>query len=152
MESRGINYPTINDQNSKYTIPLTQRATFYSFTFTPPTVGLISTPFNISEKHYGIDIENKKETPISAIADGVVLFAGLTPDEGNVIILQHTGDIISVYKNNGKILKKTGNTVKANEHIALMGNADKNNRKSHLHFEIWYNGHPLNPTSYISIN
>lgn len=142
----------INDQNSKYTIPLTQRATFYSFTFTPPTVGLISTPFNISEKHYGIDIENKKETPISAIADGIVLFAGLTPDEGNVIILQHTGDIISVYKNNGKILKKTGNTVKANEHIALMGNADKNNRKSHLHFEIWYNGHPLNPTSYISIN
>lgn len=142
----------INDQNSKYTVPLTQRATFYSFTFYPPALGLISKQFNIAEKHYGIDIENQKNSAITAAADGVVLFAGLTPKEGSVIILQHTGDIITVYKNNEKLLKKIGDKVKANEQIAIMGNADTENKNYHLHFEIWYNGYPINPTLYMTAN
>lgn len=142
----------IHDQDSKYTIPLTKRATFNSFTFTPPAIGIITQTFNIAERHYGIDIENQNNTPIYAIADGIVLYAEQTPKNGGVIILQHSGDIISIYKNNEKLLKSVGSKVNASEQIAIMGKKSPRNEKYHLHFEIWYNGYPVNPSSYMFIN
>ena len=141
----------INDRNSKTMMPLAQRATFSSLTLSPPTIGTIIEEYNPSKNHYGIDIKNDEGTLITAIADGVVIFAGYTPFDGNVLIIQHSGDVISVYKSNRELLKNVGGKVKLGMPVATMGKSSNGKESVHLHFELWYNGYPLNPINYISI-
>ena len=142
----------ITNKDEKGVVPLTQRAIFKAFAFYPPAIGVISEEYNIYTKHNGIDISNSKGTPITAIADGVIVFAGFTAENGNTIIIHHSGDVISTYQCVDKILKKVGDKVTCKESIATMGNSGTENDIPHLHFEIWYNGFPVNPLSYITIN
>lgn len=141
----------IVDRTTKSTIPLNQRATLRSITLSPPSIGLISKTFSSMDKHYGIDIKNEKGTLITSVADGFVLFVGYTPKDGNMIIIQHAGDLISVYKSAETIVKKAGDKVSLGELIATMGNTGVESRSYHLHFELWFNGVPVNPIDYISI-
>lgn len=141
----------ITDRGAKTTIPLNQRATIRSLTLSPPTIGLISKIFSLAEKHYGIDIKNEKGTLITSIADGFVLFVGYTPKDGNVIMVQHSGDLISVYKSAETIVKKAGDKVSLGDLIATMGNTGVESKAYHLHFELWFNGVPINPIEYMSI-
>ena len=66
-----------------------------------------------------------------------------------VIQIQHNHNLISIYKHNSRLLKKPGETVKAGEAIAIVGNSGELTTGPHLHFEIWHNGTPLNPKDYI---
>lgn len=141
----------IVDRTTKSTIPLNQRATLRSITLSPPSIGLISKTFSNQDKHYGIDIKNEKGTLITSVADGFVLFVGFTPKDGNLIIIQHAGDLISVYKSAETIVKKAGDKVSLGELIATMGNTGVESRSYHLHFELWFNGVPVNPIDYLSI-
>ena len=141
----------IVDRTTKSTIPLNQRATLRSITLSPPSIGLISKTFSNQDKHYGIDIKNEKGTLITSVADGFVLFVGFTPKDGNLIIIQHAGDLISVYKSAETIVKKAGDKVSLGELIATMGNTGVETRSYHLHFELWFNGVPVNPIDYLSI-
>ncbi len=141
----------IKDRGVKTNLSLNQRATLKSITLSPPTIGLISKPFSLSERHLAIDIKNEKGTMITSIADGFVLFVGYTPKDGNMIIVQHTGDLISVYKSAETIVKKAGDKVSIGEMIATMGNTGVESRTYHLHFELWFKGAPVNPLDYISI-
>ena len=122
-----------------------------TFEFIPPLRGHISQEFDLSKKHYGIDIVVKKKTPVKAIAPGTVIFSDWTPDNGNVLIIQHDNQWISVYKHNHKLLKHQGEFVKTGEVVAISGDTGTNSTGPHLHFELWKNGRPVNPADYMDL-
>ncbi|MCL1850904.1 MAG: M23 family metallopeptidase [Bacteroidetes bacterium] len=138
----------ITDRTAKTYIPLSQHTTYPTFAFTMPALGKISKQFSIQDKHYGIDIENEKGTLITAIADGVIIGVDDSEKEGNILIIQHGGNMVSLYKNLGLLLKNRGDKVKSGDPIATMGDQSKESQRPFLHFEIWYNGMPLNPVEY----
>jgi len=138
----------IADRSVKNYIPLSQPASSPMFAFTMPALGNISEFFSIPDRHFGIDIENEKGTLITAMADGVVISIESTEKEGNILVLQHSGNMVSLYKNLDLLFKKRGDKVKSGDPIATMGNCKIESQKPYLHFEIWYNGTPINPLDY----
>ncbi len=120
-----------------------------SFILFPPANGTISSPYNAKEKHYAVDIVLAKNTPIKSTADGIVIFAEWTTKTGHVIIVEHSHGLISVYKHNASLTKEQGDLVKAGEVIAMSGNTGELSSGPHLHFELWSDGYPINPTNFI---
>jgi murein DD-endopeptidase MepM/ murein hydrolase activator NlpD len=116
----------------------------------PPVEGLISSDFNAEKKHLGIDIVARKDEPVKCAADGTVILSSWTEDTGYVIAVQHQGNVITVYKHNAALLKKSGDLVQAGEIIAFVGNTGELTTGPHLHFELWQNGLPLNPREFIA--
>ncbi len=118
----------------------------------PPVKGIISNKFGDSSGHFGVDVLGIEGTRVSSILDGTVLFAEWTVETGNVLVIQHDNQIISIYKHNSKLFKKAGDHVLAGEAIAIMGNSGEFTTGPHLHFELWYSGVPLDPENYISFD
>jgi murein DD-endopeptidase MepM/ murein hydrolase activator NlpD len=79
-----------------------------------------------------------------------VVYADWTLEKGYVIGVQHAGNFFSLYKHNSALLKKEGDLVKAGEPIAIIGQSGELTTGPHLHFELWFNGTPINPKDYIS--
>ena len=118
--------------------------------FFPPVKGIISGRFDIHLKHFGTDIVTKPKSPVSAVLDGTVIFTGWTMETGYVIEVQHSNNIVSVYKHNASLLKETGDLVRAGEPISIVGDSGELFTSGpHLHFEIWYKGSPLDPEKHI---
>ena len=123
--------------------------TVTDFVFFPPVNGPISSGFDVNEKHFAVDVVIPKNTPVKATADGRVLFASWTSDASYVIIIDHGEELISVYKHNSSLTKVQGDFVKSREVIAISGSSGELSTGPHLHFELWNNGIPLNPTTFI---
>lgn len=121
-----------------------------NFSFFTPAKGLLNNEFNPGEGHLGVDIVARENEVIKAVQDGIVIFSEWTSETGHVIIAQHPGSFISVYKHNSALLKEQGELVKAGEPIAIIGNSGELSSGPHLHFELWYKGNPVDPRSYIS--
>ncbi len=121
-----------------------------TYNFIPPVKGIIVNKFDTGRQHYAIDIALKKGTPVKSIAKGRVIFADWSPDTGNTIIIKHPNNVISIYKHNQKLLRKTGDFVNQGEVIALSGNTGKKTTGPHLHFELWINDIPVNPVDFIN--
>lgn len=119
------------------------------FFFTPLT-GIISSSYNPKIGHYGVDIVSKKNEPVKSVADGTVILSSWTQDAGYVIMVQHKSNVISVYKHNSSLLKKSGDFVNAGDVIAIIGNTGELTTGPHLHFELWYNGNPVDPEEFVS--
>ena len=117
--------------------------------FFRPTRGMVSSGFDANQKHFGIDIAASPNESVLATLDGTVILATYTADTGYVIQVQHSQNLISVYKHCGSLLKKVGDSVKAGEAIALVGNTGEKTTGPHLHFEIWNKGRALDPSKYI---
>jgi len=118
--------------------------------FFPPVDGVINDRFDITRGHFAIDMGVAPNAVVSATLDGTVVLAAWTSETGYVIQLQHRNNIISTYKHNAKLLKKTGETVTAGEAIAIVGNSGETlTTGPHLHFELWYNGYPIDPEKHI---
>ena len=117
--------------------------------FFSPVKGMVTHSFNMAEAHYGVDVAAKENEFIKAALDGTVVFAGWTANDGFVIQLQHSNNLVSVYKHNSDLAKRVGDHVKAGEPIAIIGNTGETSSGTHLHFELWYNGTPVNPQDYI---
>ena len=118
--------------------------------FYSPIEGIVTTEFNIKDEHYGIDIVSNSNEPVKSVAEGTVIFSDWTQESGNVIAIQHRGNIISVYKHNSALLKKVGNFVNSGQVIAIIGNTGEFTTGPHLHFEMWFNGNPVDPEEFIS--
>lgn len=114
-----------------------------------PVKGSITQKYNAKEKHFAVDIALPKNTPIKAVANGTVIFADWTPTNGNVIVLRHNNDILSVYKHCESLTISQGDVVKTSEVIAIAGSSGEQSTGIHLHFELWKNGYPINPTQFI---
>jgi len=121
-----------------------------SSVFFTPLKGIITTEFDLSAKHYGIDIVARQNEAVKATLDGTVIFSDWTVKTGYVISIQHKNNFISVYKHNSVLLKQEGNIVKAGEPVAIVGESGELTTGPHLHFELWYNGTPVNPKDYIT--
>ena len=117
--------------------------------FASPVAGIISAEFAPDKKHLGVDIMAPKNTPVKAIMDGYVFTSDWVLETGNTIGIQHSNNLISFYKHNSALLKKTGSFVKAGEAVAIIGNSGTLSSGPHLHFELWHNGKPVNPKEYI---
>jgi len=121
-----------------------------NFIFFAPLDGIITNFFNPLERHYGVDIVAEMNEAVKATLDGVVVFSGWTVETGYVVAIQHQKSILSVYKHNAVLLKRIGDFVKAGEPIAIIGESGELSTGPHLHFELWYNGNPVNPSDYVA--
>lgn len=115
-----------------------------------PIDGIISQKYDVKNEHYGVDVVSRKNEPVMCIADGTVILASWTQDSGYVIAIQHRGGLISVYKHNDELLEKVGNFVGAGDVISITGNTGDLTDGTHLHFELWHNGSPVNPEEFVS--
>ena len=120
-----------------------------SFSFFTPLRGIVTSKFDPATKHFGVDIVSVQNEAIKAVLDGVVVFSGWTLETGYTITIQHEHDLVSVYKHNSALLKDQGSFVKAGDAIAIIGSSGEYSTGPHLHFEIWYNGVPVDPTEFI---
>ena len=117
--------------------------------FFTPLKGVVSQGYD-QLLHPYIDITAPANTVVFSVLDGTVIGAGWSDDSGYTLQIQHTGDIISVYKHNQKLLKKTGDKVTAGMPVAIVGNTGSLTTGEHLHFELWYKGEAVDPTKYIN--
>ena len=136
------------DKEDKYSLfeSATSKVSFVLFT---PVTGTISEGYNPEEKHYAVDIAVANDTPVKAVADGTVILAEWSVQTGYVVILDHGNGLISAYKHNKSLTKEQGELVKSGEVIAISGNAGELTTGPHLHFELWSNGYPIDPTTFI---
>ena len=109
--------------------------------FFTPLKGVVSTGYD-RVLHPAVDLSAPTGSVVSAVLDGMVVFTGWDAEAGYVIILQHRGDLISIYSNNQKVLHTAGESVKAGTPVALVGD--------HLHYVLWHNGQSVDPTRYSS--
>ena len=117
--------------------------------FFTPLKGVVSQGYDKALHPY-IDITAPGNSVVMSVLDGTVISAGWNDTEGYTIRIQHEGDIISVYKHNQKLLKKTGDKVTAGTPIAVLGGTGSTSDGDHLHFELWHKGEAVDPTKYIS--
>lgn len=143
---------TENSTSNNSSVPNIEQAKITNISIYPPAMGAVTRLFDASQNHYGIDIVTADNKTVSSVADGVVIAADFTSTDGYTIIVQHPGNMISIYKHNAALLKTVGARVKSGMPIASAGStssSDENDR--HLHFELWYNGFPINPLNYLVI-
>ena len=141
------------ESQDKYSLAFSESKTgkgsISSFFFFTPVKGMVTASFNSAEEHYGVDIAAKENEPIKAALDGTVLFSGWTSETGYTIQIQHSNNLVSAYKHCSVLLKKAGQYVKSGEAIAVIGNSGEQTSGPHLHFELWYNGTPIDPQEYM---
>lgn len=118
--------------------------------FFSPLSGIVSSPYSPKSEHFGVDVVAKKNEPVKCISDGTVIMSDWNQEAGYVIAVQHRNNLISVYKHNSALLKKTGSFVNAGDIIAIIGNTGELTTGPHLHLELWYNGNPVNPEDFVS--
>lgn len=129
--------------NSSRTLPIE------GMHFFTPLKGVVSQGYDKALHPY-IDITAPGNSVVMSVLDGTVISDGWTDTEGYTIRIQHEGDIISVYKHNQKLMKKTGDKVTAGTPIAILGGTGSLSDGEHLHFELWHKGEAVDPTKYIS--
>ena len=96
----------------------------------------------------GVDIAGASGQPVRAAADGVVVYSGNgLVGYGELIIIKHNEQWLSAYGHNRKRLVNEGQSVKAGQQIAEMGRSGAD--RDMLHFEIRYNGKPVDPLLYL---
>ncbi len=138
------------EEESRYNLSALPRTSISSGTsFYRPVKGMVSSKYDSETKHYGIDIAADPKESVLATLDGTIVFVGFEASGGYVIQVQHKNGFMSIYKHNAILLKKQGDPVRAGEAIALVGNTGNLSSGTHLHFELWNNGKPVNPEEYI---
>ena len=138
-----------NIQNITFGATQSMETNIRDLFFFGPIKGDITAGFDSKEKHYAVDVVAKENEPIKACLDGTVIFSSWTYDSGHVIAIQHSSNLTSFYKHCSVLLKKTGESIKAGEVLAIVGNSGELTTGPHLHFELWFNGRPVNPEDYI---
>lgn len=111
--------------------------------FAWPAKGKVVRGFS-EPRQMGVLISGNAGDPVSAAADGKVIFSGTGPrGYGNLLIVKHDADTLSVYAHNRALLVKEGQSVKRGQKIAELG--DSGTDKPQLHFEIRKSGKPVDP-------
>lgn len=117
----------------------------------PTSRGVITSGFGWrwGKRHEGIDIGLPVGSDIKAADGGVVTLAAYSSSYGNYIIIDHGGNMSTLYAHNSKLLVKKGDKVYKGQVIAKSGNTGRSTGP-HLHFEVRKNGVPQDPTNYVN--
>jgi murein DD-endopeptidase MepM/ murein hydrolase activator NlpD len=99
--------------------------------------------------HNGIDIAGKTGSPILAMADGLVIFAGRKQGYGNIVKIRHGNGLETWYAHNKENRAKEGDLVRRGQEIATLGSTGRSTGP-HVHFEVRKNGSPVNPRAYLN--
>jgi murein DD-endopeptidase MepM/ murein hydrolase activator NlpD len=121
-----------------------------------PVPGYISSYFGVradpfdgrSARHTGLDIATPRGTPVHAVAEGMVTFAGVRSGYGNVIEIDHGNGYMTRYAHNSKLDVHAGQHVQVGGVIANAGSTGRSTG-SHVHFEVWYDGRVINPLAFV---
>ena len=100
--------------------------------------------------HYGIDIAGPYASPILAVADGVVTYAGWRGGYGWLIAVTHPYGYETLYGHNSELVGRVGQKVSRGQIIAKMGNTGKTTG-IHTHFEVRVDGKSVSPNDYLNI-
>ncbi len=100
--------------------------------------------------HEGLDFMAPQGTPILASAGGIVVYAGMHPEFGNMVEIDHGNNIVTRYGHASRLLVKVGQMVQRGQKIAEVGSTGRSTG-SHLHFEVRYKGIAQNPRSFLKI-
>ncbi|MGU3389433.1 peptidoglycan DD-metalloendopeptidase family protein [Sphingomonas sp. M1A8_2b] len=119
-----------------------------------PVLGRITSNFGLrmhpllgfTRMHKGLDIGAPYGSPIHAMTDGIVAFAGRTGGYGNFVKLVHGGGMASGYGHMSRIAVASGTRVRAGQVIGYVGSTGMSTGP-HLHWEVWKNGAAINPRS-----
>jgi lipoprotein NlpD len=142
--------PVASAQTPPAALPAATSVTEEVISFQWPARGNLIAGFDES-KNKGLDIGGKVGDPVSAAADGRVVYAGAgLRGYGNLIILKHNNTYLTAYAHNQTLLVKEDQVIKRGQKIAEMGNSDADQVK--LHFEIRRQGKPVDPAKYLSAN
>lgn len=116
-----------------------------------PALGTITSNFGMrwGKQHKGIDIGAAMGAPIYAAWDGKIITAHYEDGYGNVIKIQHSNGIETVYGHCSFIGVHEGEYVKKGDKIGEVGSTG-NSTGPHLHFEVRINGQPENPLKYLN--
>ena len=117
--------------------------------FFTPIQGVITEKFSASTLHYGVDVVAKENSRVASVLSGTVVVSDWNPETGHSIGIQHKDGYLSFYKHNSVLLRSVGDYVKGGEHVAIIGDSGGFSSGSHLHFELWQNGKPVNPENFI---
>ena len=115
-----------------------------------PVKGLLYSRFGMrqGQRHDGIDVAAPEGSPVTAAADGTVVYAGRQSGYGHVVIVRHPGGLLTLYAHNAKVLVAEGARVKAGEAIARVGQSGSTTGP-HLHFEVRQGTRPRDPLLYL---
>jgi murein DD-endopeptidase MepM/ murein hydrolase activator NlpD len=121
----------------------------------PVEDGHISSPFGNREHprsgqpqfHTGVDIAADPGRPVRATADGIVSFADWSGGSGNLVALEHGFGFSTYYAHNKMLSVTVGQTVKRGDIIGYVGSTG-NSTGPHVHYEVWKEGKPMNPTNF----
>lgn len=113
-----------------------------------PAEGIITERFDIGEGRFGVRIAAAAGDRITAIDNGTVIQSLWTPENGSIVVVQHPGNLVSVYKNLSQSLVATGQAVRSGEQIGYNAEAGTDEPKL-FEFELWNNGKPVDPEGYI---
>lgn len=118
----------------------------------PPVQGLVQTRFSPVQGRFGIEIVTTSDLPVVAVREGSVIMNVWTPEDGNIVQIQHPDNLVSVYRRISQVQRTTGSRVRAGEIIGTAGSAgeDGTGATGPFEFELWYNGAPVDPENYIA--
>src|SRR5689334_2192108 len=117
---------------------------FYSSNF-----GWRIDPFSgLNAFHEGIDFMAEEGTVIHAAAGGVVVYADVHPQYGNMVEVDHGNDLVTRYAHASKLLVKVGDVVLRGSKIAKVGSTGRSTG-THLHFEVRFRGVAQNPARFL---
>ncbi len=139
-----------NKDNAVASVAKLKYKTLSELVFFTPVKGIVTNSFKMTEEHYGVDIVTKQDETVKSTLDGTIIYTGFSAKDGNIVQVQHTDNIISIYKHCSSFLKNTGDRIKSGEAIAVVGNTGEKSNGPHLHFELWFNGSPVNPQEFVS--
>ncbi|MET0893166.1 MAG: peptidoglycan DD-metalloendopeptidase family protein [Pseudoxanthomonas sp.] len=119
------------------------------FSWRWPAEGVVIGGFTAGDAtKQGVDIGGTSGQPVRAAGDGVVVYSGGgLVGYGELVIIKHSESWLSAYGHNRKRLVNEGQNVKAGQQVAEMGRSGA--ARDMLHFEIRYNGKPVDPLLYL---
>jgi len=140
------------EANEKYNLTtLASRAAGVSgLNLVVPVRGAVQRTFDPQHGAYGVEVLPAAKSSVVAVLDGTVLLSGFTAADGYAVVIQHNGDLVSVYSHLGTLVCKSGDKVRAGEAISSAGNVTKDQQEQIVHFELWHKGSALDPTLYIA--
>ena len=121
--------------------------------FKMPTMGYVTSNFGPRRWRYhnGIDLKLHKGDPVLSMFEGKVRIAQYSRSYGYVVVVRHFNGLETLYAHLSKLKVKSGDNVDAGTVVGLGGSTGRSTG-NHLHFEVRYKGHPINPNELIDFN